>query len=506
MTCELLEIPSTKNHTATLVGTEVYVFGGYDGQKNHNELFVFDMVPMEWRQPHVGGAKPSGRNGHSASLLYGGSQILILGGWLGNGPLAAGDMHLLNLSPLKWLVPNFSGEPPGPCNMHTADPVGNYLFVFRGGDGRAYLNDLHALDLKSNSWCAVKTAGEKPPPRANHASAVDGDRLYVFGGWDGTKRLNDLYVLDVSDMVWSLLKPLGCAPQARAGMTLSIIRDSLYLFGGSGHTTRCFNDVHVYDPKEGAWFLCLNIANESFAAPERRAGHVAVVVDRRLFVNGGACGTQYYGKGKWFILDTDAPPAMQTASTPLCAESVRKVMSEYLNNEQFSDVVFAVEGRRLHAHRVLLTLFSDYFRRAFASGMRESFNPEIVIEGTSYDTFYALLEFLYTGKLRISPAQLNDTCFMMGLLRAADQFCVDSVKQMCEKHLSALVDGENVDGLLQEAEFVQALQLRQHCEWFMRQQEFKADDQDDAARMPGITDSTEKASSRGSPQEEGDDS
>jgi len=29
----------------------------------------------------------------------------------------------------------------GPCNMHTADLVGkNNLFVFRGGDGRAYLN------------------------------------------------------------------------------------------------------------------------------------------------------------------------------------------------------------------------------------------------------------------------------------------------------------------------------------------------------------------------------
>ena len=36
-------------------------------------------------------------------------------------------------------------------------------------------------------------------------------------------------------------------------MTLSIVRDCLYLFGGSGHTTQCFNDVHVYDPLEQAW-------------------------------------------------------------------------------------------------------------------------------------------------------------------------------------------------------------------------------------------------------------
>merc|ERR1719343_1159571 len=317
--------------------------------------------------------------------------------------------------------------------------------------------------------------GEQPPPRANHASTVDDFRLYIFGGWDGTKRLNDLYVLDTREMAWSLLRPTGCAPQARAGMTLSVVRDYLYLFGGSGHTTRCFNDVHVYDPLERAWFLCVKIANEPIA-PERRAGHVAVVIDRRLFISGGACGAQYYGKGKWFILDTDAPPAMQLAAPPLCAESVRGVMSDYLNSQQFSDVTFVVEGRRLHAHRILLTLFSDYFRRAFACGMRETFEPEIVIEGISYDTFYALLEFLYTGRLRLTDAQGADVCFLVGLLRAADQFCVDCVRSMCEKHLSGLVDAENVEGVLQEADRVQATQLRLHCEWFKRQQMFEAND------------------------------
>lgn len=471
-----LKIPSTKNHTATLVGNEVYVFGGYDGQKNHNDLFVFHIKPMEWRQPSVSGIKPSGRNGHSATLIEDGTQILILGGWLGNGPLAAGDMHLLKLSPLEWDQPDFTGDPPGPCNMHTADLVGKDLLVFRGGDGRSYLNDLHGLDMNTHSWYSAKTTGEQPPPRANHASAVDEHRLYIFGGWDGTKRLNDLYVLDTRDMVWSLLKPSGCAPQARAGMTLSIIRDCLYLFGGSGQQTRCFNDVHVYDPSEQSWFLCVNIGNESFAAPERRAGHVAVVIDRRLFISGGACGAQYYGKGKWFILDTDAPPAMSMATAPLCADSVRKVMSEYLNKEQFSDVVFVVEGRRLFAHRIILTVFSDYFRRAFACGMRETFEQEIVIEGILAETFYALLEFLYTGRLVLTEAQQTDVCFLMGLLRAADQFCVDCVKQMCERYLSNLVDFDNIEGLLHEAERFQANQLRQYCEWFGRQQHFRPDD------------------------------
>merc|ERR1712039_1081868 len=80
------------------------------------------------------------------------------------------------------------------------------------------------------------------------------------------------------------------------------------------------------------------------------------------------------------------------------------------------------------------------------------------------------------GKLRLTEAQQTDVCFLMGLLRAADQFCVDCVKQICERHLSGLVDFDNVEGLLHEAERFQATQLRLHCEWFKRQQEFETDD------------------------------
>jgi len=73
-------------------------------------------------------------------------KLYILGGWLGSGPLAAEDMHILDLKNYKWLDFTAKGEPPGPCNMHTADCYNNKIYVFRGGDGKDYLNDLHELN------------------------------------------------------------------------------------------------------------------------------------------------------------------------------------------------------------------------------------------------------------------------------------------------------------------------------------------------------------------------
>ena len=36
---------------------------------------------------------------------------------------------------------------------------------------------------------------------------------------------------------------------------------------------------------------------------------------------------RYYGKGKWYILDTDAPPVIEVAAPPVCADSVRRARS-----------------------------------------------------------------------------------------------------------------------------------------------------------------------------------
>lgn len=265
--------PTIKNHTATAVSrSELLVFGGYDGRHNHNELFLFDCEARSWRElTHAArGPPPAGRNGHTATLAE--HKLFIIGGWLGAGPLAAADLHVLHLPSLTWLPPpRVRGTPPGPCNMHTADylPHLRSILVFRGGDGREYLNDLHALSIDTMEWRRIHATGELPAPRANHSSTVVGDQqtLLVFGGWDGQKRLNDIHVLDTRCFTWSRvmedgaagpLGPLGLVPRRlpphpRAGMTLAGHRGLLFLFGGSGPSAKCYNDLHVYDPAAHQW-------------------------------------------------------------------------------------------------------------------------------------------------------------------------------------------------------------------------------------------------------------
>lgn len=225
--------PTIKNHSVTYFNDYLYCFGGYDGRKNHSSLMLYDLKQSLWIRPQnehdssdsnlymdesdivVQGTPPPGRNGHSATLAEdedGGARIIIIGGWLGAGPLAASDMHVLEINgkQLRWYQPQIRGTPPGPCNMHSADYVraNSEVYVFRGGNGREYLNDLHALHVDTLTWRQVETVGAIPQQRANHSSSMmeETGELFIFGGWNGTERLNDIHILDIATSVGILLR------------------------------------------------------------------------------------------------------------------------------------------------------------------------------------------------------------------------------------------------------------------------------------------------------------
>ena len=230
--------PAIKNHTVNHFNGYLFCFGGYDGRKNLNKLLVYGIAEQQWvecssaeasgrgvGEDFVGedtsrivvrGTPPSARNGHTATLVADdgneeNAMIIIIGGWLHTGPLAASDMHVLDVSAggrqLQWYQPVVTGTTPGPCNLHSADYVAQRreVYVFRGGDGREYWNDLHALNVDTLTWRQVETRGEMPQPRANHSSAMleETGELFVFGGWNGYERMNDIHILNIETSTWT---------------------------------------------------------------------------------------------------------------------------------------------------------------------------------------------------------------------------------------------------------------------------------------------------------------
>jgi hypothetical protein len=47
-------------------------------------------------------------------------------------------------------------------------------------------------------------------------------------------------------------------------------------------------------------------------------------------------------------------------------------MRKIINNPTFSDIIFIVENKPVHAHKAILSAQCEHFRAMFLSGMKES--------------------------------------------------------------------------------------------------------------------------------------
>lgn len=246
---------------------------------------------MYWSKAPTSGAPHSCLRAHTTTLI--GSNVYIFGGCDSNA--CFNTLYVLDADAFYWSVPLVVGEVPAPLRAMTCTAVGKKLVVFGGGDGPAYYNDIYVLDTINFRWSKPKILGDKfPSKRRAHTACLYKNGIYVFGGGDGIRALNDIWRLDVSDvnkMSWKLVyDPSGDAdedePKARGYHTANMVGSKLIIYGGSDGG-ECFDDVWVYDVDTHVW------KEVDLPVTFRRLSHTATIVGSYLFVIGGHDGNDY---------------------------------------------------------------------------------------------------------------------------------------------------------------------------------------------------------------------
>nr|VZI35006.1 unnamed protein product [Spirometra erinaceieuropaei] len=128
-------------------------------------------------------------------------------------------------------------------------------------------------------------------------------------------------------------------------------------------------------------------------------------------------------------------------------------MNTFRKRGQLCDIVVKVGSREFPAHRVVLAASSDYFDAMFSSGMAESAQLEVELKSVSPDVMEALLDFMYTGQVRVSMENVQD------LLPAASLVQMEGVKTVCSSFLFGEVDASNVLGIRRFAELHSCTEL-----------------------------------------------
>ncbi|EAA35787.1 hypothetical protein GE21DRAFT_809 [Neurospora crassa] len=260
-------------HTTTLIGSNVYVFGGCDSRTCFNSLYVLDADAFYWSAPQVVGDIPVPLRAMTCTAV--GKKLIVFGG--GDGPSYYNDVYVLDTVNFRWSKPLIFGKDfPSKRRAHTACLYKNGIYVFGGGDGVRALNDIWRLDVSDINKMSWKLISEGSPGPDDQSSSSSGGNGAGSGGGKGSEVRVSGTTTSGGDI----------RPKARGYHTANMVGSKLIIYGGSDGG-ECFNDVWVYDVDTHVWKAV------QIPITYRRLSHTATIVGSYLFVIGGHDGNEY---------------------------------------------------------------------------------------------------------------------------------------------------------------------------------------------------------------------
>ena len=277
-------------HTGIYYQNKIYFFGGkIKYQKNSMTcgLEVFNFQDGQFTAPSAGKLIPEPRRNHTAELL--GNQIFIFGG-ITNTNEVLNDCFLLNINPLKWYTCIINKYTPGPhLYGHTSCVV------------------IPTYILKNHKF-SIYSYPNIEPGKAN--SLIKEKGIYVFGGKSKEEG-------GISNQLWILItgkKPLewiqpntkGKPPSPRYSHSMSFYErgNFLIIHGGRNDSISdniALNDTYLFDLENFEWMKVELYSGMKDFKVLNRCGHQSMIYLDKLIIVGGMNNNNYLGSSLMII-------------------------------------------------------------------------------------------------------------------------------------------------------------------------------------------------------------
>jgi len=143
------------------------------------------------------------------------------------------------------------------------------------------------------------------------------------------------------------------------------------------------------------------------------------------------------------------------------SEQLKEMFKIALNDEECGpDFTFIVNGTEIKAHTLILNARWQHFKLLMGSGMKEAQTKQLIVDDVSPELFKIMLEYIYSDSVNISPEDAIE------LLKLADRFGLNRLKQMCDFLIESAFDFKDLSsilGLLQVADIHQVPNLKNIC-------------------------------------------
>jgi tRNA wybutosine-synthesizing protein 3 len=162
-------------HSASVIGDTIYVIGGFSGPKTrHNDVWKLDVATGAWSNVikdtaadgKANKSVPAPRGSHSADVI--GTDIYIFGGYGGYDFCLKelGDMFVLDTQQMTWRAVVAKGAP-SPRSGHASCVHKARICIHGGLSSTGPCDGVHWYDPEADAWKQTTIPGEAQP-RWNH--------------------------------------------------------------------------------------------------------------------------------------------------------------------------------------------------------------------------------------------------------------------------------------------------------------------------------------------------
>lgn len=270
-------------HTATLVGHEVFVFGGY-GIPDNRYLYVLNLQTKCWEDHLVPYDIAANRFGHSANLC---DDVIHFVGGYNAARSRTEEVTLFDLVQREWVNPKTYGQPPPYLFTHISGLVLSCrtIVLLLKDSAPSRQACLYGLHVDTLTWSPLQAKGRGPSNRSGNACCSGKDKLYFYGGLDMHRNTrNDLFILSCvrENYCWTNPITSGTVPPGLTAASLTNVEGMLFLFGGQS-SNEATSLLFIYNPGTGKWVD----AQLTGDTPVPRSAHRCVRSPQGIIVLGG---------------------------------------------------------------------------------------------------------------------------------------------------------------------------------------------------------------------------
>ncbi|KAH8115886.1 hypothetical protein DFH11DRAFT_1506659 [Phellopilus nigrolimitatus] len=273
---------------ATTRDGELFLFGGHANGVKSNDLYSISARKFSITPIRTHGDIPTPRSGHVCAFVS--DRLIVWGGETiadgGQTEELDNVLYALDLDNYEWRRLKTSGSSPSGRCGHSASVIGTMLYIFGGHARGVVRDDLWALDLGKKdgklSWERISIARRGAPKRTGHACIAYKNQIIIFGGTDLEFYYDDTYILDITTRRWTKEDYAGFS--VRKDHSASLIDDTVYVFGGRGPDRKDLKDLLAFRITDRRWYA---FTFPDGPMPSACSSHGMASIGSRLFVLGG---------------------------------------------------------------------------------------------------------------------------------------------------------------------------------------------------------------------------